>query len=282
MNELDPVLSIPGVHVTLILHAITLSYPTSKVVACCFAQSRSNYFRTPSDGRRNVPGSAHWCYITVDYLWTRCVWWEGSLRIGFGDIRGTQWCFFGNAEGYNSTIVSFQRNHSIFDPFLLQTCFRSTFILLTPSSFRILCLDRMPEFLPQGYLNWRSLPQTQQNFIHSFPRFFFFSLGRHVWINDHMVNDCSHVTFLVVFDMARYAFLTKNCCPYRLAAGISHPVIPGMIKVLHDVPQTIRPTDPIEWHWARGCWGLGSIPRQLPGNRGTLSIAIILLCVTPN
>jgi hypothetical protein len=52
-------------------------------------------------------------------------------------------------------------------------------------------------------------PQTQQNFIHSFPRFFFLSLGRQVSTNDHMVKDYSRVTFPVMLDMAPYAFLTK-------------------------------------------------------------------------
>jgi hypothetical protein len=58
-------------------------------------------------------------------------------------------------------------------------------------------------------------PQTQQNIIHSFPRFFL-SLGRHVWTNDHMVKDGSRVTFPVTLDMAPYAFLTKTI---RLSIG---------------------------------------------------------------
>jgi hypothetical protein len=32
-------------------------------------------------------------------------------------------------------------------------------------------------------------------FIRSFPRFFFLSLGHHVWTKDHMVKDCSRVNF---------------------------------------------------------------------------------------
>jgi hypothetical protein len=51
-------------------------------------------------------------------------------------------------------------------------------------------------------------PRTRQNFILSFPRFFFLSLSRHVWTNDHMVKDCSRVTFPVMLDMVPYAFLT--------------------------------------------------------------------------
>jgi hypothetical protein len=51
--------------------------------------------------------------------------------------------------------------------------------------------------------------QTQQNFIRSFPRFFFSSLSRHVRTNNHMVKDCGRVTFPVMFDMAPYTFLAK-------------------------------------------------------------------------
>jgi hypothetical protein len=58
-------------------------------------------------------------------------------------------------------------NHSIFYPFLLQTCFRSTFILLTPSRLWILCLDRMPEFLPGGYSTWSWTTSSRRKF-HSF------------------------------------------------------------------------------------------------------------------
>jgi hypothetical protein len=54
-------------------------------------------------------------------------------------------------------------------------------------------------------------PQRQENAIPSFPMFFFLSLGRHVWTNDHMVEDCSHFTFPVMLDMATYAFLTTTC-----------------------------------------------------------------------
>jgi hypothetical protein len=60
----------------------------------------------------------------------------------------------------------------------------------------------------------------------------FLSLGRHVWTNDHMVIDCSRITFPVTHDMAPYAFLTKNCYPDQLATGISHLVILITIKVI--------------------------------------------------
>jgi hypothetical protein len=118
-----------------------------------------------------------------------------------------------------------------FIPLYPQTCFRSTFILLTHSRFRILYLDRMPEFLLQGYFTWC---WTTWNTIkvHSFPRFLFLSFGRQVSTNDHMVKDCSHVTFPVMLDMAPYAFLTKNWYLYQLAAGISHPAIPRTMKII--------------------------------------------------
>jgi hypothetical protein len=47
-----------------------------------------------------------------------------------------------------------------------------------------------------------------------------------------MVKDCSRATFPVMLDMAPYAFLTKKCCPYISAAGISHPAIPRTIKLM--------------------------------------------------
>jgi hypothetical protein len=54
------------------------------------------------------------------------------------------------------------------------------------------------------------------------------------------------------------------------------------LRLLHDLPRNIWGTDSIEWPWDRGCWGVGNTPRQLPGNRATLSTATILLCVAPN
>jgi hypothetical protein len=124
--------------------------------------------------------------------------------------------------------------------------------------------------------------QTQQNFIRSFPRFFVLSLGRHIWTNDHMANDCSRFTFLVMLDIASYHSLTKivpiiNWLPAFLTRQSRERWRP-----LYDVPQNIRPTDSIEWHWSRGCGGVGSIPRQSPESIGTLSITTILTCVAPN
>jgi hypothetical protein len=63
----------------------------------------------------------------------------------------------------------------------------STWIECLNSCLRVIQLDVEP-------------PQTQQNFIRSFPSFFL-SLGRHIWTNDHLVKDCSHVTFPVMFDI---------------------------------------------------------------------------------
>jgi hypothetical protein len=143
-------------------------------------------------------------------------------------------------------------------------------------------LDRMPEFVPQGYSTWW---RTTSNIIkfHSFLRLFFFSLGRNLWTNDHMVKYYSRVTFPVMLDMAPYAFLAKkivtliNWLPECLIRQSRE-----RINSLYDVPQNIRPTDSIEWHWRRGYWGVGSTPRQLPGNRMILTTATILFCVTPN
>jgi hypothetical protein len=79
------------------LHAITLSYPPSRAVDCRLAQSRSNYFRIPSDVRLNIPGSVHQCCITVDCMWARRLWWQKLLRTGLVIVRAAPWCFFGNA-----------------------------------------------------------------------------------------------------------------------------------------------------------------------------------------
>jgi hypothetical protein len=77
------------------------------------------------------------------------------------------------------------------------------------SYFRIIQLDA-------------ELPQAQQMFIRSFPRFFFFSLGRYVRGNDHMAKDCRCVAFPVMLDMIPYAVQTENRSLYQLAAVISH------------------------------------------------------------
>jgi hypothetical protein len=68
----------------------------------------------------------------------------------------------------------------------------------------------MPGFLPHAIQFDAEPRQTQENFIRSFPRFVFVSLSRHVWTNDHMLKDCSRVTFPVMLDMALYLFLTKK------------------------------------------------------------------------
>jgi hypothetical protein len=128
----------------------------------------------------------------------------------------------------------------------------STWIECLNSCLRVIQLDAEP-------------PQTQQNFIRSFPRFFFLSLSHHVWTNNHMVKDYSRVKFPVILDMV---FLTRQSRE--------------RLKSLNDVPQNIRPTDSIEWHWGRGCSGVGSIPRQLPGNRRASSTTTILHCVVSN
>jgi hypothetical protein len=77
------------------------------------------------------------------------------------------------------------------------------------SYFRIIQLNAEP-------------PQTQQIFIRSFARFFFLSLGRYVWENDHMTKDCCRIAFPAMFDMTSYAVQTENCYPCQLAAVISH------------------------------------------------------------
>jgi hypothetical protein len=107
------------------------------------------------------------CRITVDCMWARRLWWQKLLRTGLARIRGAPRCFFGNAEDNNSTIVLFQTDHSTVYPFLLQTCFRSTFILLTPFRIRVIYLDRMAEFLPHGYLTWCWTTSSTTQF-HSF------------------------------------------------------------------------------------------------------------------
>jgi hypothetical protein len=47
-----------------------------------------------------------------------------------------------------------------------------------------------------------------------------------------MAKDCSRVTFAIMPDMTPYAFPTENRSLYQLAAVISHPAIPRMIKVI--------------------------------------------------
>jgi hypothetical protein len=43
----------------------------------------------------------------------------------------------------------------------------------------------------------------------SFAHFTGSSFGCHVWTNNHMIKDCSRVSFPVILDMVPYVFLTK-------------------------------------------------------------------------
>jgi hypothetical protein len=61
-----------------------------------------------------------------------------------------------------------------------------------------------------------------------------------------MVKYCSRVAFPVILEMAPYAFLARNCYPYQLAAGISHPAIPRTMKIITCRFSEYRPTDSIE------------------------------------
>jgi hypothetical protein len=102
--------------------------------------------------------------------------------------------------------------------------------------------------MPEGYIQFNAEPpQTKQDFIHLFPRFFFFSsLGRQGWTNDHMVKHCVRVTFPVMFDMVPYAFLTKDCYPYQLLPAFLTGQFQKRFRSLHDVPHNIQPADSIE------------------------------------
>jgi hypothetical protein len=74
------------------------------------------------------------------------------------------------------------------------------------------------------------IKHTKIAFVH-FPGSFL-CLGRSVWTNDHLVKDCSRVTFPVIFDMDSYALLTKNYYLYQMAASIHHPAISRTIKII--------------------------------------------------
>jgi hypothetical protein len=78
---------------------------------------------------------------------------------------------------------------------------RNSFFLHPPVSGSFTCIECLNSCFKVIQLDAEP-PQTQQNFVHSFPRFFFLSLGRHAWTNDHMVKDCSRVTFPVMLDMS--------------------------------------------------------------------------------
>jgi hypothetical protein len=49
-------------------------------------------------------------------------------------------------------------------------------------------------------------PQTQQQFVCSFPMFFFTNLGRDVLNPDHIEKDCSRIDCPVMLDMIPYVF----------------------------------------------------------------------------
>jgi hypothetical protein len=85
----------------------------------------------------------------------------------------------------------------------------STLMECLNSYFMIIQLDAEP-------------PHTQQIFIRSFPRFFFLSLGRYVWGNDHMTKDHRRVAFPAMPNITPYAAQTENRYRYQLSAVISH------------------------------------------------------------
>jgi hypothetical protein len=70
--------------IQLFFHILSLG-----LLVVAWPKSRSNYFRTPSDVRRSVPGSAHRCCITVDCMLAGHLSWQRLLRTGLADIRGT-------------------------------------------------------------------------------------------------------------------------------------------------------------------------------------------------
>jgi hypothetical protein len=75
-------------------------------------------------------------------------------------------------------------------------------------------------------------PQTQQNFIRSFPRFIFLPPGRSGWTTDYIVKDCSCVTFLVVLAMTGYVFKIENRYPYHWLRSFLTWAISRVIKVI--------------------------------------------------
>jgi hypothetical protein len=103
----------------------------------------------------------------------------GTLRASSGTLRATIQQLFCSRQITRFSIHFSSRRvsdrHSIF--WHVPVSGSSTWIECLNSCLRVIQLDAEP-------------PQTQQNFIRSFPRFFFLSLGRHVWTNDHMVKDC--------------------------------------------------------------------------------------------
>jgi hypothetical protein len=90
----------------------------------------------------------------------------------------------------------------------------------------------MPEFLLQADSLDAELPQTQQIFIRSFPRFFFLSLGHYRWGNNHMAKDCRRVALPVTLCMTPYAVQTENRYLHQLPAVISHMGNLERIKVM--------------------------------------------------
>jgi hypothetical protein len=122
---------------------------------------------------------------------------------------------------------------------------RHSFVAHLPVSRSPTWIERLNSYLRVIQLDAEP-PQTQQNFILSFPKFFFLSLGRHVSTNDHAVTDFSRVTVPAMLKMAPYAFLIKigifiNWLPAFLTRQSRE-----RLKPLHDVPQNILPTDSIE------------------------------------
>jgi hypothetical protein len=126
-------------------------------------------------------------------------------------------------------------------------------------------------------------PQTQQIFIRSFPRFFFLSVGRYIWGNDHMAKDCGRVAFPVILEMIPQPTQTEKCYPDQLAAVISHLGNPEKdqghyMTFLRIFGQWIRFND----FEVEAVEESAALSENFPGTEGSLQTATILLYVADN
>jgi hypothetical protein len=147
---------------------------------CCSAQSTSNYFRTSSDIRRNIPESDHRCCIAVYCMRAICPLRQRLLRTDLADIRGNTWCFLGMIRGTIEQLFCFRQATRFSNTFSC-SCVPdwSLFFLHLPVSRSSTLMEWLNSYFRVIQLDAEPL-ETQQIFIRSFPRFLFLSFDHYI------------------------------------------------------------------------------------------------------
>jgi hypothetical protein len=125
--------------------------------------------------------------------------------------------------------------------------------------------------------------QKRQQFICSFPWFFFIRPGGEVWNRDHIQKDCRLIAFPVSVGMIQCAFHPGTSYQYQIVAVISHLGLPDQglghyIAVLNLFGQWIR----FDGTDIQSAEESAALQETFPGTEGSTQTASILLDVADN